>query len=52
MVFCATTAEIEGQGGLYFNNCKECKVSSAASDSQLAKLLWDKCTSMIDGVVN
>ena len=39
-VFLATAPELEGVGGLYFNNCFKCSTSDLASNMQLGKKLW------------
>lgn len=39
-VFLATAPELEGVGGLYFNNCFKCSSSDLASNLQLGKKLW------------
>lgn len=46
-VYCATAYELEGVGGMYFNNCFRCKPSKSADDEDLAKLLWELSESMI-----
>ncbi|XP_078492679.1 WW domain-containing oxidoreductase [Ciona intestinalis] len=39
-VFVATAPELEGIGGLYFNNCFRCEPSEPASDPTAATRLW------------
>lgn len=40
-VYCATAAELEGLGGMYFNNCCRCLPSQQAQDSATATALWE-----------
>uniref|UniRef100_A0A8C5NJX3 WW domain-containing oxidoreductase n=1 Tax=Junco hyemalis TaxID=40217 RepID=A0A8C5NJX3_JUNHY len=40
-VYCATAAELEGLGGMYFNNCCRCLPSQQAQDSATAAALWE-----------
>lgn len=40
-VYCAVDPRVEGIGGLYYNDCKERRMSRGASDEQVAKRLWD-----------
>uniref|UniRef100_A0A8C9UBF1 Uncharacterized protein n=1 Tax=Serinus canaria TaxID=9135 RepID=A0A8C9UBF1_SERCA len=40
-VYCATAAELEGLGGMYFNNCCRCLPSQQAQDSASAAALWE-----------
>ncbi|KAJ8303308.1 hypothetical protein KUTeg_019704 [Tegillarca granosa] len=51
-VYCATASELDGVGGIYFNNCCRCPPSSAAEDSELAQKLWDISEKMILDRVN
>ena len=46
-VYCAVAREMDGVGGMYFNNCCRCPPSSAASDDELAKALWDISEKML-----
>lgn len=46
-VYCAAAPELDGVGGIYFNNCCRCPPSSAAEDGELAKKLWDISEKMI-----
>ncbi|XP_041375570.1 WW domain-containing oxidoreductase-like [Gigantopelta aegis] len=46
-VYCATSQQLEGLGGMYFNNCCRCKPSDAAHDSKLATTLWDLSETII-----
>ena len=39
-VYCAVANELEGLGGLYFNNCCRCEVSQTAADADLGAALW------------
>ena len=52
MVVCAVAPEIEGHGGKYYNNCKECPVSALAENEKLSKLLWDYSTNLVNGIVD
>ncbi|XP_076449544.1 WW domain-containing oxidoreductase-like [Babylonia areolata] len=40
-VYCAVAPELEGVGGLYFNNCCRCDPSPSAHDTKLADSVWD-----------
>ncbi|KAL8610346.1 hypothetical protein ACOMHN_041160 [Nucella lapillus] len=40
-VYCAVANELEGAGGLYFNNCCRCDPSPTAHDAKLAQAVWD-----------
>jgi WW domain-containing oxidoreductase len=51
-VYCATAPELEGATGLYFNNCCRCEPSKAAQDPELARVLWQLSTKMIEAVIN
>jgi WW domain-containing oxidoreductase len=51
-VYCATAPELEGATGLYFNNCCRCEPSKAAQDPELAQVLWQLSTSMIQAVIS
>uniref|UniRef100_H2YMY0 WW domain-containing oxidoreductase n=1 Tax=Ciona savignyi TaxID=51511 RepID=H2YMY0_CIOSA len=46
-VFVATAPELEGIGGLYFNNCFRCEPSIAGSNSTLATQLWELTDDLI-----
>lgn len=46
-VYCATAQELEGNSGLYFNNCHQCDSSSYALDTSLATRLWTVSQEMI-----
>ena len=46
-VYCAVAPELEGTGGLYFNNCCRCQPSKAAEDENLARKLWDISARMV-----
>ncbi|XP_031564075.1 WW domain-containing oxidoreductase-like [Actinia tenebrosa] len=55
VVYCAADPELEGVGGLYLNNCRQCTPSAEAMDQDKAKTLWDKSIRMIqrsDGLIN
>uniref|UniRef100_A0A663M0F4 WW domain containing oxidoreductase n=1 Tax=Athene cunicularia TaxID=194338 RepID=A0A663M0F4_ATHCN len=40
-VYCATAAELEGLGGMYFNNCCRCLPAQEAQDEATAAALWE-----------
>lgn len=40
-VYCATAAELEGLGGMYFNNCCRCLPSQEAQGEATAAALWE-----------
>uniref|UniRef100_A0A8C6YV32 WW domain containing oxidoreductase n=1 Tax=Nothoprocta perdicaria TaxID=30464 RepID=A0A8C6YV32_NOTPE len=40
-VYCATAPELEGLGGMYFNNCCRCPPSSEAQSAETAAALWE-----------
>uniref|UniRef100_A0A8C0I7W4 WW domain-containing oxidoreductase n=1 Tax=Bubo bubo TaxID=30461 RepID=A0A8C0I7W4_BUBBB len=40
-VYCATAAELEGLGGMYFNNCCRCLPSQEAQGEATATALWE-----------
>ncbi|XP_014671877.1 PREDICTED: WW domain-containing oxidoreductase-like [Priapulus caudatus] len=50
-VYCATATELEGVGGLYFNNCCVCQPSDAALDAQNITELWDLSEMMVKKAV-
>lgn len=39
-LFCATSAEVAGHNGRYYDECREKEPSAAAQDPQLARELW------------
>lgn len=39
-VYCAFAPELEGLGGMYFNNCFRCLPSAQAQDQRSAACLW------------
>ncbi|ESO87819.1 hypothetical protein LOTGIDRAFT_166117 [Lottia gigantea] len=47
-VLCAASKELEGIGGLYFNNCYRCPASEAACDPVLADKLWTLSENMLE----
>lgn len=49
-VYCATTAELTGLTGVYFNNCYICEPSKLSQDEQLAKDLWNLSQSMVENI--
>lgn len=40
-VYCAVAPELEGLGGMYFNNCYRCLPSNQAQDQSSAASLWE-----------
>ncbi len=40
-MYCAVAPELEGLGGMYFNNCFRCLPSSQAQDQSSAVSLWE-----------
>ncbi|KAG8012578.1 WW domain-containing oxidoreductase, partial [Nibea albiflora] len=40
-VYCAIAPELEGLGGMYFNNCFRCLPSIQAQDQSSAASLWE-----------
>ncbi|XDV52460.1 hypothetical protein PO909_021187, partial [Leuciscus waleckii] len=40
-VYCAVAPELEGIGGMYFNNCFRCLPSPQAQDTTAALSLWE-----------
>ncbi|MEQ2162225.1 hypothetical protein GOODEAATRI_017658 [Goodea atripinnis] len=40
-VYCAVAPELEGLGGMYFNNCFRCQPSNQAQDPSNAASLWE-----------
>ncbi|CAH1779030.1 unnamed protein product [Owenia fusiformis] len=47
-VFCAVSKDLEGVGGMYWNNCCQCISSEQSRNEKLAKKLWDISATMID----
>jgi NAD(P)-dependent dehydrogenase (short-subunit alcohol dehydrogenase family) len=41
-LYCATSDEVEGQTGLYYDRCKEKRASALARDTSLARELWQR----------
>lgn len=39
-VYCAAAPELEGLGGMYFNNCCRCMPSPEAQSEETARALW------------
>ncbi|XP_058011150.1 WW domain-containing oxidoreductase isoform X4 [Ahaetulla prasina] len=46
-VYCAVAAELEGLGGMYFNNCCRCLPSQQAQNGTDAAALWDLSEKLI-----
>ncbi|EHA98926.1 WW domain-containing oxidoreductase [Heterocephalus glaber] len=40
-VYCAAAPEMEGLGGMYFNNCCRCLPSAQAQSEETAQALWE-----------
>ncbi|KAI1904200.1 hypothetical protein AGOR_G00003230 [Albula goreensis] len=40
-VYCAVAPELEGLGGMYFNNCFRCQPSQEAQSEATAASLWE-----------
>ncbi|KAI5627106.1 WW domain-containing oxidoreductase, partial [Silurus asotus] len=40
-VYCAVAPELEGLGGMYFNNCFRCVPSTQSQDPSSALSLWE-----------
>ncbi|KAF6735065.1 WW domain-containing oxidoreductase [Oryzias melastigma] len=40
-VYCAVAPELDGLGGMYFNNCFRCQPSNQAQDQSSAASLWE-----------
>uniref|UniRef100_A0A5F8GLA9 WW domain containing oxidoreductase n=1 Tax=Monodelphis domestica TaxID=13616 RepID=A0A5F8GLA9_MONDO len=40
-VYCAVAPELEGLGGMYFNNCCRCLPSAEAQNEVTARALWE-----------
>ena len=41
-LYCATSPDVAGQNGLYYDKCKEKRPNPLANDAELAKKLWAK----------
>ncbi|XP_046403683.1 WW domain-containing oxidoreductase isoform X1 [Ischnura elegans] len=50
-IYCAVSPDLDGVGGLYFNNCCCCPPSAAAQDNDLASRLWDLSVEMVEKVM-
>ena len=46
-MYAATAPELEGLGGLYFNNCCACPQSAAAEDPERAQRLWELSETLV-----
>ncbi|XP_053556543.1 WW domain-containing oxidoreductase-like [Bombina bombina] len=40
-VYCAVSPELEGLGGMYFNNCCRCLPSQEGQREEIAAALWE-----------
>ncbi|XP_026569913.1 WW domain-containing oxidoreductase isoform X1 [Pseudonaja textilis] len=47
-VYCAVAAELEGLGGMYFNNCCRCVPSQQAQNGTDAAALWELSEKLIE----
>ncbi|XP_071036544.1 WW domain-containing oxidoreductase isoform X2 [Parasteatoda tepidariorum] len=47
-IYCATAHELGGVGGMYFNNCYQCKPSQTSASEDLSKMLWELSETMIN----
>ncbi|KAK3085657.1 hypothetical protein FSP39_006774 [Pinctada imbricata] len=47
-VYCSVASELEGVGGMYFNNCCRCEPSKAGCDEDLAQKVWDLSEKMLN----
>lgn len=48
-IWLATSDEVSGITGKYFDECKEARISRAASDDALARRLWDETERLVEG---
>ncbi|KAI7697774.1 hypothetical protein SSS_01115 [Sarcoptes scabiei] len=48
VVYCAIAENSKEIGGKYFINCKECEPSNASKDMELAEILWELSSDMIE----
>jgi NAD(P)-dependent dehydrogenase (short-subunit alcohol dehydrogenase family) len=46
-LYCATSDQLAGESGKYYNNCREKKPSRLALDRQLATRLWERSCEMV-----
>ncbi|XP_054856465.1 WW domain-containing oxidoreductase [Eublepharis macularius] len=46
-VYCACAPELEGLGGMYFNNCCRCPPSGEAENAETAAALWELSEKLI-----
>ncbi|KFO21204.1 WW domain-containing oxidoreductase [Fukomys damarensis] len=46
-VYCAAAPEMEGLGGMYFNNCCRCLPSAQAQSEETARALWELSTQLV-----
>ncbi|XP_038626510.1 WW domain-containing oxidoreductase [Tachyglossus aculeatus] len=46
-LYCATAPELEGLGGMYFNNCCRCLPSQEAQNEMTARALWELSARLI-----
>ncbi|XP_044289952.1 WW domain-containing oxidoreductase isoform X1 [Varanus komodoensis] len=48
-VYCAVAPELEGLGGMYFNNCCRCLPSQEAQNEAAAAALWELSEKLVQG---
>jgi len=49
MVYLATSPEVEGVTGKYFEKCREARPSAAARDPESARRLWELSERLVSG---
>ncbi|CAI9734942.1 WW domain-containing oxidoreductase-like [Octopus vulgaris] len=47
-LYCAAVPELQGIGGMYFNNCCRCQPSEKSGDVKLIKKLWEISVKMLN----
>ncbi|XP_063052708.1 WW domain-containing oxidoreductase [Engraulis encrasicolus] len=47
-VYCAVAPELEGLGGMYFNNCFRCHPSAEAESEESARSLWELSERLVE----
>jgi NAD(P)-dependent dehydrogenase (short-subunit alcohol dehydrogenase family) len=48
-LYCATSAEVAGDNGLYYDDCRIKEPSPAAQSAELARELWERSERFLDG---
>jgi len=46
-IYCATSAEVQGDAGLYYDECRTKEPSALAQDGDLARRLWERSASWV-----